>query len=167
MSKVIDPRVRFVNLVPTSYASSPHRRWMTQAHAAWNYGLDHAAGSWITSLDDDDEFTSDHVEVLLKAAVDRRLEFVYGDSAVLRPDETWGLLGQWPLQYGRVTHGAFLYSTRLRFLRYDPMAWKLGEPVDWNLMRRMRDCGVRMGYVPEVVYLYYPARLVPETRPMP
>jgi hypothetical protein len=127
-----------------------------------NHALDIARGAWIAPLDDDDEFTSDHVEVLLREALRRRLEFVYGDTAVERRDGTWGVLGGWPPRHGGFTHGAVLYSSALRFMKYDPNSWRVNEPADWNLWRRMLRAGVRMGYLPSTVYRYYPARRVPD-----
>lgn len=162
MQAVRDSRVRFVNLQPTAYPRDPRRRWMVIGHGPMNYALDVARGSWIAPLDDDDEFTPDHVEVLLREAVQRRLEFVYGDTAVLRQDGIWGVLGEWPPRHGGLTHGAVLYATGLRFMRYDARSWLLNEPADWNLWRRMLLAGVRMGYVPSVVYRYYPAARIPE-----
>jgi glycosyltransferase involved in cell wall biosynthesis len=161
IAEVRDPRVRFVNLPPTPYPADSEKRWMVIGYGPMNHALDVARGAWITPLDDDDEFTPDHVEVLLREAVARRLEFVYGDTAVLRRDGTWGVLGSWPPRHGGLTHGAVLYSSALRFMKYDPQSWRLKEPADWNLWRRMLRAGVRMGYVPATVYRYYPAARVP------
>lgn len=164
VESIKDPRVRFVNLPRGTYPADPQHRWMVLGNAALNHGLEIAAGAWITPLDDDDEFTPDHVEVLLREAVARRVEFVYGDTEVLRADGSWGLVGKWPPSYGRITHGSILYSSRLRFFRYDPECWRDGEAQDWDLIRRMRAAGVRMGFVPHPVYRYYPARHTPSAR---
>ena len=43
-----------------------------------NRALDLVKGDWIAPLDDDDEFTDDHIEVLLAATRDQGLEFAYG-----------------------------------------------------------------------------------------
>jgi glycosyltransferase involved in cell wall biosynthesis len=161
ISKVHDPRVRFVNLSPTTYPAHRERRWKVIGHGPMNYALDNARGAWITLLDDDDEFTPDHVETLLDAAVGRRLEFVYGDTSVRRDDGTWGVLGEWPPRYAGFTQGAVMYASVLRFMKYDARSWQVNEPADWNLWRRMLLAGVRMGHVPTVVYRYYPARHVP------
>jgi glycosyltransferase involved in cell wall biosynthesis len=161
ISKVRDPRVRFVNLSATTYPANHERRWKVIGHEPMNYALDNARGAWIAPLDDDDEFTSDHVETLLDSAVRRRLEFVYGDTAIRRDDGTWGVLGEWPPRYAGFTQGAVMYASALRFMKYDPTSWQVNEPADWNLWRRMLLAGVRMGHVPTVVYRYYPARHVP------
>jgi glycosyltransferase involved in cell wall biosynthesis len=159
-----DRRVRFVNLPRAHYPSDPEQRWMVLGCEPINHALSIARGAWIAPLDDDDEFTTDHVEVLLRAAITRHLEFVYGDTAVLRHDGTWGLVGDWPPRLAGFTQGAVLYAAPLRFLRYDSRSYRYGEPADWNLWRRMMAAGVRMGYVSHIVYRYYPASHVPESR---
>jgi hypothetical protein len=40
-------------------------------------------------------------------------------------------------------------------MRYDPEAWRVAEPGDWNLWHRMLDAGIRMGNVEQVVYCHY------------
>ena len=165
MSAVEDSRVRFVNLPRARYPRDPEKRWMVVGCEPMNYALATARGSWIAPLDDDDELTADHVEVLLQGAIERRLEFVYGNTAVLLGNGSWGVVGTWPPHHGGLTHGAVLYASGLRFMRYDPRSWRFREPADWNLWRRMLTAGVRMGYVDRLVYRYYPAMHVPDTRP--
>jgi glycosyltransferase involved in cell wall biosynthesis len=161
VQSVRDPRVRFVNLPRTPYPTDPYRRWLVVGYGPRNYALDVAKGAWITTLDDDDEYTPDHVEVLLRAVIDRRLEFVYGQSEVIAPDGTKGLVGRWPPSLGAFTDGALLYSARLRFLKYDPESWRDQVPADWNLWRKMLSVGVKMGYVEQVVYRYFPVAHIP------
>lgn len=161
VQSVRDPRVRFVNIPRTPYPEDPERRWMVIGYGPRNYALDNAKGAWITTLDDDDEYTPDHVEVLLRAAIERRLEFVYGQSEVIAPNGVTGLVGRWPPGLGAFTDGALLYSARLRFLKYDPESWRDRLPADWNLWRKMLAVGVKMGYVEHVVYRYYPLTHIP------
>ncbi len=165
ISGVGDSRIRFVNLPRSPYPGDPEKRWMVVGCQPMNHALSIAGGAWIAPLDDDDELTPDHVEVLLRAAIARRLEFVYGDTAVMRQDGSWGVVGEWPPRHGGLTHGAVLYATALRFLRYDSRSWRFREPADWNLWRRMAAAGVRMGYINTVVYRYYPASHFPDAGP--
>ena len=161
VQSVRDPRVRFVNIPRTSYPTDPERRWMVVGYGPMNYALDEAKGAWITPLDDDDEYTPDHVEVLLRAAIERRLEFVYGQTEVIAPNGATGIVGRWPPSLGAFTNGALTYSSRLRFLKYDPESWRDWLPADWNLWRRMIAAGVKIGYVEHVVYRYYPVTHIP------
>ncbi len=152
---VSDPRLRFVNLPRPDYPTDPEKRWQVAGTDAVNHALELARGTWIAPLDDDDELTPDHVELLLYVAIEYRLEMVYGQSLMEKPDGSWDLVGSWPPQQGALCHGSALYSAGLRFLRYDPEAWRDLEPGDWNLWRRMLQAGVRMGSVEQIVYRHY------------
>jgi hypothetical protein len=120
-----------------------------------NYSRGVARGAWIAPLDDDDEITPDHVELLLGVASEYRLEFVYGMSEAELPDGSWTLVGTWPPEQGGICHGSILYSAGLDFIDYDEESWRLDEPTDWNRWRRMIEAGVRMGRVEQVVYRHY------------
>lgn len=151
-----DPRVRFVNLPSRGiYPANPLSRWYVAGSAPLNAGLVLARGAWITTCDDDDELTHDHVEVLLGEARRRRLEMVYSKARAERAPGTWDVIGSEPLRRGAVTQGSVLYSAALRFMRYSNTSWKLHEPSDWNLWRRMVRIGVRVGFVDQVTYVHY------------
>jgi glycosyltransferase involved in cell wall biosynthesis len=156
MARVRDPRVRYINL-PTRgrYPEDPDKRWLVAGSAPMNAGLVLARGSWIAPCDDDDEFTPDHVEILLGEARRRRLEMVYGVAEMQGADGAWDRVGEWPLRAGGISHGTAMYSLGLRFLRYSETCWKTPEPFDWNLWRRMDELGVRTGFVDRVVFRHY------------
>lgn len=69
--------------------------------------------------------------------------------------ELWS--GEWinscsyPFKCGRICHLAVLHHARLKFFRYDINAWKHGEPADWSIWRRMKEAGVRTGFVDRIV----------------
>ena len=156
IESVDDPRVRFVNLPERGrYPADPEKRWMVAGSVPMNYSRGIARGAWIAPLDDDDEITPDHVEVLVGLATEHRLEFVYGLSEAELPDGTWTLVGAWPPVQGGICHGSIVYSAKLDFFEYDEESWRDNEPTDWNRWRRMVDAGVRMGRVEHVVYKHY------------
>lgn len=153
MAGVTDPRVRYVNLRRVVPVVPPgHAFWATLGVRAMNAALVLARGDWLAPLDDDDEFTDDHCEVLLRQAQQQRLEFVYSKSVVV---PTGREIGSWPMRSSGLTHGSVLYSLGLQFMRYNPDCWKRGEPQDWNLFRRMADVGVRIGFLDHVTYRYF------------
>jgi len=74
-----DPRIRFSNLpVRGKYPEDPYLQWLVAGSAPANEALRIARGRWIAWLDDDDEFSPDHLEALLAACLERRWEFAYG-----------------------------------------------------------------------------------------
>lgn len=155
LHSVRDPRVRFVNLPYRGvYPADPMKMWMVAGAAPMNAALRLLGGAWIAPCDDDDEFTDDHVEVLLRHAKKERLEMVYSKARMeVRPSE-WREIGAWPLRHGHITHGSVLYSAGLRFLQHSETSWRIHEPADWNMWRRMRSIGVRMGFLDQITFFH-------------
>ena len=150
-----DSRLRFENLPARGlYPTERMARWRVAGTVPANAALLLARGAWITACDDDDEFTPDHVEVLLREARARRLEMVYSRANMEVHAGRWELLGSPPLREGHVTQGSVLYSLGLRFLRFSTTCWRREQPADWNLWSRMEAIGVRTGFVDAVTYLH-------------
>jgi hypothetical protein len=153
---VNDPRVRFEDLsVRSPYPADPERARMCVGSRPYNRALELARGAWIAPQRDDDEFTSDHIETLLSVALEHRLEFVYGDSWMEMPDANWTRLGEWPPRQGGFCPGSMLYAAPLKFITMDEECWRVGEPNDWNLWRRMLGAGVRAGHVDRIVTRHF------------
>jgi hypothetical protein len=151
-----DERVRWCNL-PTrgAYPDEPRHRWMVAGAHPMNVALSLARGSWIAPCDDDDLFTPDHVERLLDHARRTRSELVWSRAAMRQPSGEWHVTGGPPLQNGHISHGSVLYSADLRFFSHSLTSWRLAEPSDWNLWRRMRRAGVRMSFLDELTYYHF------------
>ncbi len=79
---------------------------------------------------------------------------MWSDSLVVRHGT---VIGGPALSSETITHGSLLYSLGLRFFHYNPTCWRRGEPLDWNLWRRMAAAGVRTGYLEQVTYKYHSA----------
>lgn len=153
-----DPRVRYVNLPRSGvYPSDPTRRWRVAGTKPMNVAVDLVAGTWIAPCDDDDEFTPRHVEDLLTFAKAERLEFVWSSSLQIDNEGNELVIGSQRFGRGCTTHGAVLYSTGLSFIRYSLTSDRLSEPADWNLMKRFRLSGARMGFLDAVTYRYWVA----------
>jgi glycosyltransferase involved in cell wall biosynthesis len=147
-----EPRIRFHNLpLRGKYPEDPYLRWLVAGSVPANQALGMARGKWVAWLDDDDEFSSNHLEVLLTACLQRRKEFVYGVMMMEVEPGNWRPVGSYPPMCGHICNAAVLYGAHLSFFRYDPEAWRLREPNDWNLWKRMWGAGVRMGFVDRIV----------------
>lgn len=151
-----DARVRFVNLPARGmYPDDGWSRWMVAGSAPVNAGHALARGSWIAPCDDDDEMTPDHVEVLLRAAREQRAEMVYSVASMEVRPGVWQEMGSLPMRHGVISHGSVIYSAGLRWMRFSNTSWKLLEPSDWNMWRRMAAIGVRIGFLDRVTYIHY------------
>ena len=152
--EIDDRRIVLWNIPRQEYPEDPGQRWCVLGHDARNWGLEVAGGSWIAPLDDDDEWTSDHIEVLLGAA--GGVDFVYGRSEYRWPDLRPQQAGRWPPGYGAFCDGAQLYRNGLGY-RYDPIGCiERCTPGDGDLWNRMVEGGVSFRFVDQVVHHYFP-----------
>jgi glycosyltransferase involved in cell wall biosynthesis len=151
-----DPRVVFINLPRRGqYPAQARKRWMVAGAAPMNVALDLAAGSWIAPCDDDDVMTPDHVEVLLAHALRNRLELAWSRAALQSADGSWTQTRPGHFAEGDVSHGSILYSTGLRFMRYNRRAYLSDKPGDWELWRRMDRAGVKRGFLDRLTYYHF------------
>lgn len=148
-----DPKIRFVNLPHRSvYPPDPEHYWYVLGAPAMNHAVRLAAGTWIAPIDDDDEWTPDHLRVLVERAREGRCEMVYGRA--LQRWETTGEvkeIGKYPPECGEFTFHTALYLRMLDFFEYDTSSWVMREPGDWNMCRRMIEAGVRVGFTEDVL----------------
>jgi hypothetical protein len=152
VGKIIDSRIRFYNLlVQGAYPEMKAWRWQVAGTKPMNVGIDLAKGDWICHLDDDDEFSPDHVELLLKEALRVRAELVYGIMQRETPTGDWEYVGSPNFGVGFNLRPAVLYTRYLTFFKWDINSWKLGEPGDGNIWKRMKLAGVKTAFLPKSV----------------
>lgn len=153
-----DERIKFHNLSKRGdYPVDPWRRWLVAGVVPANKALELASGQWIAPLNDD-EFSEVHIEVLLNYAQKHNCEMVYGILQLEREPGKWVNIGSFPPQRGKLGHISVLYHAKLKFFKYNINAWKYGEPGDWNMWRRMKEAGVRIGFINKVVSKAYRER---------
>ncbi|PZU46377.1 MAG: hypothetical protein DI566_07755 [Microbacterium sp.] len=147
-----DDRIRYEETPARGdYPTDAHLRWMVAGSPAMNHAARLARGVWIAPLDDDDEFVEDHLEKLVSLARRERAELAYG--ALIQRDKESGvdrLIHSDPPQPGQFSFQSVIYAAALRFFEYDTESWRVGEPGDWNLVRRMSLAGVRMASTPDI-----------------
>ena len=161
-----DPRLKFVNLSRRgTYPNEPHARARVAGTVPANHALAVARGAWIVYSDDDDVYTPDHVEALLRFAQEHGVEFAYAAcKRELTPGE-WVVLQDTPERCGFdvhreisawgsvIAHSTWCYRSYLRCFRYHLHSWRYNLAGDKSLVMRMGRAGVRAGYLDRVVTL--------------
>jgi len=156
VSKFKDERIKFCNLPKRGkYPTNLYDRWLVAGVIPANKGIKLCTGDWIAPLDDDDEFSEDHLEILLNYALKNNYEMVYGVVEMEVEPGKWKHLGLYPLRNGGICHLSVLYHSKLKFFKYDINAWKYGEPDDWNMWRRMKEAGVKIGFINKIIGKHY------------
>jgi len=156
IKKFNDKRIKFYNLPEMGhYPKKPIERWMVVGVFPRNKAIELCSGDWIAPIDDDDEFSDDHLEVLLRHALEHSYEMVYGVIRMEKKPGEFVNVGSFPPEPGKICHNSVLYSSKLKFLKYDIHSYIYDEPSDWNLWRRMRDTGVKIGFVNKIIGTHY------------
>jgi len=158
IAKLNDARIRYFNLPYRGvYPEDPKQRWLVAGTLPANYAVELAQGDWIAPLDHDDEFTHDHIELLVTKALQGRYEVVYGKiKEIDLKDHSETVLFSSPPSCGQFGFQSAIYLKVLDFFEYNINSWVLHEAGDWNLMKRMLAAGVLIGHVEKEVTTYFP-----------
>ncbi|MDX6645633.1 MAG: hypothetical protein QOK40_1360, partial [Miltoncostaeaceae bacterium] len=151
-----DTRVRCVERPRNGpYPEDGVMRWHVAGVHPFNEAVSMGRGSWIAPIDQDDEWTDDHLAVLLEAGQRTRAEVVYGAFRAVVAGEGETYFGRWPPSQGDFGFQAAIYHGGLIDFLYDANAHLVGEPADWNVARRMLEAGVRFDFVDRIVGTYH------------
>lgn len=142
-----DSRIRFYNLYNRSiYPEDRIDKWQVIGALPMNIASSLCAGEWIAPIDDDDEFSEDHLEVLLTHALETKSELVYG-AMIQRNlvDNTVVKVWSSSPEMGKISLNGAMYMRVLNSVyQYDQYSWVMDEPGDWNMCRRMIESGVNV-----------------------
>jgi glycosyltransferase involved in cell wall biosynthesis len=174
LKEINDPRINFYNLPfrKRNYRQTIENHWFVGGSIPANKAMKLAKGKWIARLDDDDTWTSDHLEKLLCFAQQNNYEFVSG----LYIEERFGVqkivdgiraLDQYYTQNPNIKSdrspkiggvNSWLYRSYLRFMPYNPNCWrkKWNRVWDVDLSLRIYSAGTRIGFLEEVVSFVLP-----------
>ena len=174
LSQIKDPRLRFHNLPSRKrkYRQTVENHWFVGGATPANKAMGLARGQWIARVDDDDTWTADHIEELLRFAQEGNYEFVSG----LYVEERFGkkktvdgvraldpyytrnvaILGDDSPKIGGVS--TWLYRSYLSFMHYNVNCWRKEWNRVWDvdLSLRIHGAGVRMGFLEEVLAYVLP-----------
>jgi hypothetical protein len=80
---------------------------------------------------------------------------VYGVIEMEIESGKWKNIGSYPLRLGRICLLSVLYHSKLKFIKYDTNGWEYGIEDDWNMWRKMKEAGAKIGFIDKVVGKHY------------
>lgn len=147
-----DNRIRFYNLPePAKYPANKFHRWRVGGTKASNLALDMANGEWIAHLDDDEIYTPNRIELMLKLAYDTNVEFVYGIHHEQRNMEHWDISDNPDPKQLKIARSSVMYRKYLNCFKYRDDTYKYNRPHDKDLWKRMLKAGIRICYLNQLV----------------
>jgi len=172
VSKINDPRIRFYNIPKRGYRYPPtaENHWLAGPVVAINQSLKMVRGRWIARIDDDDLWTPDHLESLLKFAKDGNYEFVssqyeretFGKREVVDGERAAGKYfnpeantNTGPKLGGVQT---WIYRSYLKFFTANINCWRKSwnRVNDIDLQYRIYKAGARIGFLEKVTAFILP-----------
>ena len=159
VKKINDPRIRFLKLSRNKrkYPPSLVNHYFSHSVAPTNFGLKNMKGDWISHHDDDDIWTKDHLEKLLKFAIENKFEFVSSSHKEIRHGKE--KIINFSLDKPPVgSHQTWLYTSNLSFFERNPNSWRRSwdAPQDMDVQDRMKKVGLNCGYIEDVTYTAQP-----------
>jgi len=174
ISRIKDPRLRFYNLPNRirRYPQTVENHWLVGGAVPANKAMELSRGQWLARVDDDDTWSKDHIEVLLRFAQQNDYEFVSGKYIEERFGEQKvvdGVRARDPYYTGGEKYlidnspkiggvSTWLYRSYLRFMGYNIDCWrkKWNRVWDVDLSLRIYKVGARMGFLDKVVTYVLP-----------
>ena len=159
VSKINDNRIRFFEISKKEkrYPETVENHWFCGPVNAINHGLENIKGDWICRIDDDDIWTEDHIEVLLKFAKENNVEFVSSSQIELRNGEKKinNHINEKPRIGGVQT---WLYAGYLSFFKANINCWrkKWNRVNDTDIQERFVKTKIKIGFIDYPTVLLLP-----------
>lgn len=151
-----DTRIQFANLPSRGQYPEPgHNRWKVVGTHAVNRALELCEGSFVAHLDDDDHATPERIERLVETALTNQAEFLWHRFLAQYPNGHWTMLGGEDIALSRVTTGSIFYHRYFCSIPWDIRAYRVGEPGDWNRIRKILLLKPKTAYLDECLTLHH------------
>lgn len=154
-----DNRIKILNISRDKkrYPETVENHWFAGPVIANNKGLENASGDWIARIDDDDIWTHDHLEVLLRFAIESKSEFV-SSSYLLKKNNQEKIIDVKEMNPRIGGIQTWLYAGYLKFFKYNINCWRKSwnKVNDIDLQCRMSYTGVKMNFIDKITCIIEP-----------
>ncbi len=158
VEKFGDPRIKFFHISRKKrYPSNLDNHWACHSVIPTNFGLKKIMGDWISHIDDDDLWTKDHLEKLLKFATENKFEFVSSSHIEIRNGKK--IIKDHSKDKPPIgCHQTWLYTSNLSFFERNINCWRRNwnRIHDVDVQDRMIKVGLNFGYINDVTYIAQP-----------
>jgi glycosyltransferase involved in cell wall biosynthesis len=162
MKKYTDPRIKFHNLKEKvkGTGNPVYDRLQFNGWKPAVCAFNDTSGRWLALFNDDDEFTPDHIEVLLEHALKTNAELVYAKQINVKEDNTREEIGREGFPNGKapffqdcVPQRTILMRSYLKPFLFSKIDFitKMGYGADMVFWEQMGLAGVRASYLDKVV----------------
>jgi len=151
-----DDRIQFVNLPERGpYPRPGIDRWRVAGSNAMNHALSLCQGHFVTHLDDDDAMVPHRIEVLVRAALRDKADFLWHPFWYENRDGTWLRLGDGRFELAQMSTSTLFYHRYFARFPWDVQAFRMHEPGDWNRLRKIRLLRPRLKFVDEPLLYHH------------
>jgi hypothetical protein len=158
-----DDRISFTNLPERGPYPRPGRdRWCVAGSNAMNAALAQCRGHFITHLDDDDRYASDRIERLVRICLEQQVELCWHSFWAERDADKWEVIGDGRFSVNQINPGAVFYHRYFSRFKWDPLAYRLDEPGDWNRFRKIKMLRPKMHFLAEPLLHHHRERQQPK-----
>lgn len=160
VNQVKDDRIRYFNIPTRGYRYPPTaiNHWYNGSTVAANTALSMVRGAWIARNDDDDIWTEDHLEKLLRFAIKGDYEFVSSNYKTISSEGVENVINCSKDEIPIGGTQTWFYRSYLSFVKYNKDCWrkKWNRVNDTDLQERIFKAGARIGYLDDITTLIYP-----------
>jgi len=150
VKNIKDSRIKFFNIAERPEypgTDGSYERWLVAGTYPFNLGLELTTGDFLTHLDDDDSFTPERIEKLVRFIQEKKCDAIHhpfsfpGNKII--DSHNW--------EVGQVTTSALFMHGWFKNVPANMDCYKIPEPGDWNRCKRIMELGAKIERYPELL----------------
>jgi hypothetical protein len=151
-----DDRISFHNLPARGpYPPPGPDRWRVAGTHPANKALSLCEGQFICHLDDDDRFEPERIAIMVAAAQANEADFCWHPFQWENADGTWRIIGDGTFELGQIGTSSVFYHRYFARIPDDVHAYRIGEPGDWNRLRKIKLLRPKTHFVEQPLVYHY------------
>jgi hypothetical protein len=151
-----DDRIVFHNLPARGpYPPPGPDRWRVAGTHPANKALSLCEGQFICHLDDDDRYDPERIAIMVAAAQANEADVCWHQFWWENADGTWRTIGDGSFELGQIGTSSIFYHRYFARIPDDVHAYRIGEPGDWNRLRKIKLLRPKTHFVDQPLVYHY------------